>query len=69
MDTITEDVIDQVIGLVNDAFADHGLAIIHTVTITLNGAHGGADVVLRGFSHDVDGAGYHQPVSIELEVH
>ena len=34
--------------------ASRDLPIIHTVTVTLNGAHGGADVTIEGFTDDTD---------------
>lgn len=34
------------------------VAEIHTVTITLNGAHGGADVIIQGTVDDVRGGGW-----------
>lgn len=32
--------------------AAQGIPLIHTVTITLNGAHGGADVIITGHTSD-----------------
>ena len=53
MDTIDGNVMqaaaEQVVQMLNDPSTD----VIHTVTIELNGQHGGADVFIEGY--DVDG--------------
>ena len=49
-DTIDSDVLERAALVVHKA--SHGLPIIHTVTITLNGQHGGADVRIAGFTSD-----------------
>lgn len=51
MDTIGDDTMQQAADHVVQAATD-GLPIIHTVTIILNGAHGGADVTITGFTSD-----------------
>lgn len=45
MDTITADLIQDV---ANSFSALAKPAVVHTVTITLNGWHGGADVIVEG---------------------
>ena len=51
MDTIDFDVMQRVANVIDRAVT-HGAPIIHTVTIVLNGAHGGADVTYEGFTDE-----------------
>ena len=45
-------------------------ADIHTVTVTLNGQHGGADVIIEGFGRTADPiGGTLKPYKREYEVH
>ena len=69
MDTIDSNVMAAATIAVEDALADSGLEEVHTITVTLNGAHGGADVVIEGFSpYDETVNGYHT-ITITLVVH
>lgn len=49
MDTIDNSVMERAAAEVQRLAADHNLMYVHTVTIVLNGAHGGADVIVKGF--------------------
>lgn len=50
MDTIDSN--SMLLAAEHVARAGRGMPIIHTVIITLNGAHGGADVRIHGFTSD-----------------
>jgi len=50
MDTISKTIMQQAAQEVE--LAGHGLPFIHTVTIMLNGATGGAEVIIHGFTSD-----------------
>jgi hypothetical protein len=50
MDTIDSHVMQEAEQIVHRIGRD--VPIIHTVTITLNGSHGGADIRIAGFSTD-----------------
>lgn len=50
-----------------DECSEH--AIIHTVTITLNGQHGGADVIIQGFAPDDESINGSQDYERKYEVH
>ena len=51
MDTIDRSAMVDAANYVGEC-AQH--AVIHTVTVTLNGAHGGADVIIEGTVFDGD---------------
>lgn len=48
MDTIDNNVMQ---GAAEAVIHANQTAVIHTVTVTLNGQHGGADVKMHGFKH------------------
>lgn len=51
MDTITPTLVaNGVAQCIATALNGDGASCVHTVTIELNGAHGGADVHVRGFT-------------------
>lgn len=52
MDTIDSDVMRTAADAVESVLQEPDTAIIHTVTVTLNGGTGGADVIVGGFDFD-----------------
>lgn len=57
VDTINSEVMRrarEALESVSDKFLSlHGIgSVVHTVTITLNGTHGGADVIIEGFDEE-----------------
>lgn len=50
MDTIDNNVLQAAAEAVTQAA--YAIPIVHTVTITLNGQHGGADCRIQGFTSD-----------------
>ena len=54
MDTIDGDVMERAAEQVWSVLHQRELLYVHTVIVTLNGEHGGADVIIEGFpSNDV----------------
>ena len=49
MDTIDSSVMAAATIAVEDLATQHDLRYVHTVTVSLNGAHGGADLTIVGF--------------------
>jgi hypothetical protein len=52
MDTLDSGVMHTAADAVESVLQEADTDIIHTVTVTLNGQHGGADVVIEGFDFD-----------------
>lgn len=71
MDTIDTYTMQAAAKALSAATEQAGLDAVHTVTVTLNGAHGGADVTLAGWKHHHLGYGTidYQHAAITVEVH
>ncbi len=65
MDTITSGVLNAVSSTLEEAYSDMGLINVHTITIVLNGQHGGAEVTISGEAPTTE----YQPVTITTVVH
>lgn len=58
MDTIDNNTFQQV---AEELIHANQIANIHTVNLTINGQHGGVDVVMHGFKHPSPAAVEHWP--------